>query len=233
MEVTKNPLIKKVSKIHNLIYKDSSSIIKIKQDIKSMQSNKFLLNDVLHKNKKPIYLISQRNSKKKDKEKPNQMFSGDTTDRYTKDTKDIIMKKCMTKAFSHKNIDKKDNSSINPSKLSVNKKYKIIKNNNINTNIEIHDYEYTNHMNDKPINVNTFSQNNLNINNIVESLSNNNIQINKRNSLKNIKNLTFNHNKNNSNNIISDNLNKNKYKNIINKRIKEFNQIFSCILLGL
>jgi hypothetical protein len=125
------------------------------------------------------------------------------------------MKKSMIKAFSHKNIDKNENLSINPSKLSVNKKYKIIKSNNINNNIEIHDYEYSNHMNDKNINVNTFSQNHLNINNIVESLSNKNIQINKRNSFKNLKNLTFNHNKNNSNNIISDNLNKKKYKNII------------------
>jgi hypothetical protein len=65
MEVTKNPLIKKVSPIQNLISNDKNSIIKIKQDIKSIQNNKFILNDILHKNKKPIYLISQRNSKKK------------------------------------------------------------------------------------------------------------------------------------------------------------------------
>ena len=140
MEVTKNPLIKKVSPIQNLTNKNKNEIIKTKQDIKSIQNNKFILNDILHKNKKPIYLISQRNSKKKYNEKP--MLASEPTDNYTKD---IIIKRNMIKAFSHKNIDKIDKSTINPSKLLVNKKYELIKKNlDINQNIEINnDYEYT------------------------------------------------------------------------------------------
>ena len=214
MEVSKNSLTNKTSSTLNINSKNKNSLIKIKQDLKGIQKRKSILNEILNKNKKPIYLISQRNYKEKDTNNTKNPILSHRPINFN--TKDIIMEKSLVKAFSHKTIEKKQNMNINPSKLSVNKKYEFIKNNlDMNKNIEINDYVNSNYLTGNNLNTNNFKNNNLNINGIVTSFSTKN-KIVKRNSLKNLKNLsTYNKNKINSNNYVNNNINKSKYKNII------------------